>query len=191
MCSSDLPGMAVFKWNANTPEKFNDGLGDFQHIGLVTSVNPLRIVHASSAVGCVTTDTKLGKWAYWSWLKDVARDAVIPTEPDDDGGDEEPMAETQYATVIADSGSTVNMRTKAKSSAALVERVPIGARVELLGTVGSWTKVKFGSRIGYMMTRFLTAEQDQEPDEDLTLEERVTRLERRVALLEASDGAVG
>ena len=101
------------------------------------------------------------------------------------------MAETQYATVIADSGSTVNMRTKAKSSAALVERVPIGARVEVLGTVGSWTKVKFGSRIGYMMTRFLTAEQNQEPDEDLTLEERVTRLERRVALLEASDGAVG
>ena len=186
------PGMVVFKWNANTPEKFNDGLGDFQHIGLVTSVNPLRIVHASSAVGCVTTDTKLGKWAYWGWLKDVARDAVIPTELDDDqGGDEEPMAETQYATVTADSGSTVNMRTKAKSSAALVERVPIGARVEVLGTVGVWTKAKFGSRIGYMMTRFLTAEQDQEPDEDLTLEERVTRLERRVALLEASDGAVG
>ena len=101
------------------------------------------------------------------------------------------MAETQYATVIADSGSTVNMRTKAKSSAALVERVPIGARVELLGIVGSWTKVKFGSRIGYMMTKFLTAEETPEPDEDLTLEERVTRLERRVAQLEAKDGAVG
>ena len=186
------PGMAVFKWNSNTPEKFNDGLGDFQHIGLVVSVNPLRIVHASSAAGCVTTDTKLGKWAYWGWLKDVARDAVIPTKPEDDqGGDEESMAETQYATVTADSGSTVNMRTKAKVSAALVERIPIGARVELLGTVGSWTKVKFGSRTGYMMTRFLTAEEDQELDEDLTLEERVTRLERRVALLEASDGAVG
>jgi hypothetical protein len=42
-----------------------------------------------------------------------------------------------------------------------------------------------------MMTKFLTAEVDQEPDEDLTLEERVARLERRVALLEASDGAVG
>ena len=65
------PGMAVFKWNPNTPEKFNDGLGDFQHIGLVTSVNPLRIVHASYAAGCVTTDEKLGKWAYWGWLKDV------------------------------------------------------------------------------------------------------------------------
>ena len=186
------PGMAVFKWNANTPEKFNDGLGDFQHIGLVTSVNPLRIVHASSAAGCVTTDTKLGKWAYWGWLKDVAKTDSLPPVPSEPTEvDDEPMATTEFATVIADSGSTVNLRAKAKSTAALVERVPLGARVEILGTCGSWTKVRFGSRTGYMMTKFLTAEEDPEPDEDLTLEERVTRLERRVALLEASDGAVG
>jgi len=25
----------------------------------------LTLVHASSAAGCVTTDTKLGKWAFW------------------------------------------------------------------------------------------------------------------------------
>jgi len=184
------PGMAVFKWNPNTPEKFNDGLGDFQHIGLVTSVNPLRIVHASSAAGCVTTDEKLGKWAYWGWLKDVAKtDSLPPTTTEPTEGDEEPMAE--FATVIADSGSTVNMRTKAKSTAALVERVPLGARVEILGTCGSWTKVKFGSRSGYMMSQFLTAEEPLEPDEDLTLEERITRLEKRVAMLEMKDGAVG
>ena len=187
------PGMAVFKWNANTPEKFNDGIGDFQHIGLVTSVNPLRIVHASSAVGCVTTDTKLGKWAYWGWLKDVAKDGSVLADPDNDqGGDEEPVAVTEYATVVAESGSKVNMRTKAKTSAPLVERVPVGAKVEVLGVVGSWTKVKFGSWTGYMMTRFLTAEEEaQDPVENLTLEERITRLERRVALLEANDGAVG
>lgn len=183
------PGMAVFKWNANTPEKFNDGLGDFQHIGLVVSVNPLRIIHASTGTMCVTMDTSLGKWKYWGWLKDVSKEGSLPAEPAE--GDEEAVAEAEFATVIADSGSTVNMRTKAKSSAPLVERVPLGARVEVLGTCGSWTKVKFGSRTGYMMTKFLTAEQEQEPDEDLTLEERVARLERRVALLEASDGAVG
>ncbi len=182
------PGMAVFKWNPNTPEKFNDGLGDFQHIGLVTSVKPLRIVHASSDAGCVTTDTRLGKWKYWGWLKDVANaDTFTLAEPME--GDDEPMAE--FATVIADSGSTVNMRSKARSSAALVERVPLGARVEILGVCGSWTKVKFGSHTGYMMSQFLTAEEPLEPDEDLTLEERVTRLEKRVAMLEIKDGAVG
>ena len=39
--------MAVFKWKPVTPARFSDGLGDFCHIGLVTSVSPLRIVHAS------------------------------------------------------------------------------------------------------------------------------------------------
>jgi hypothetical protein len=42
-----------------------------------------------------------------------------------------------------------------------------------------------------MMAQFLVAEESLEPDEDLTLEERVERLERRVALLEKKDGAVG
>lgn len=41
------------------------------------------------------------------------------------------------------------------------------------------------------MTKFLTAEESPEPDEDLSLEERITRLERRVAQLEAKDEAVG
>lgn len=41
------------------------------------------------------------------------------------------------------------------------------------------------------MTKFLIAEDDQEPDEDLTLEERVTRLEKRVTMLETYDGPVG
>ena len=188
------PGMAVFKWNANTPEKFNDGLGDFQHIGLVTNENPLRIVHASSAAGCVTTDTKLGKWAYWGWLKDVEKPGKALDSKQDSAADTAEGSEKtviEYATVVADSGSTVNIRTKAKASAALVDRVPIGARVEVLGTCGSWRKVRFGSRTGYMMAQFLVAEESLEPDEDLTLEERVERLERRVALLEKKDGAVG
>jgi len=156
----------------------------------ISAALPGTLKNASSAAGCVTTDEKLGKWAYWGWLKDVAKtDSLPPTPAEPTEGDEEPMAE--FATVIADSGSTVNMRSKARSTAALVERVPLGARVEVLGTCGSWTKVKFGSRTGYMMTKFLIAEDDQEPDEDLTLEERVTRLEKRVAMLEAYDGAVG
>ena len=40
--------MAVFKWKEKTPSKFSDNEGDFCHIGLVTSVSPLRIVHAST-----------------------------------------------------------------------------------------------------------------------------------------------
>ena len=66
---SDLqPGMAVFKWKPETPSKFNDDEGDFCHIGLVTSVKPLRIVHASTEGMKVKADSKIGKWKYWGVL---------------------------------------------------------------------------------------------------------------------------
>jgi len=64
-------GMAVFKWNPNTPSKFSDGRGDFQHVGVVTRTNPLRIVHASSAAGKVVADSKIGKWKYCAYLDAV------------------------------------------------------------------------------------------------------------------------
>ena len=61
--AADLcPGMAVFKWKSETPARFSDGLGDFCHIGLVTSVSPLRIVHASTEGMAVKADSKIGKW---------------------------------------------------------------------------------------------------------------------------------
>ena len=79
------PGMAVFKWLPDTPSKFNDGLGDFCHIGLVTSVSPLRIVHASTDGDKVRVDSKLGKkrdgsflWKYWGMLKGVSYPAAAP-----------------------------------------------------------------------------------------------------------------
>lgn len=63
-------GMAVFKWKADGAPQ-NDGQGNFCHIGLVTSVNPLRIVHASTEGMRVKADTKLGKWKKGGLLADV------------------------------------------------------------------------------------------------------------------------
>ena len=76
------PGMAVFKWKPETPAKFRDGEGDFCHIGLVTSVNPLRIVHASTEGMKVKADRKIGKWKYWGILAaaDMENDAAIAPE---------------------------------------------------------------------------------------------------------------
>ena len=76
------PGMAVFKWKPVTPARFSDGLGDFCHIGLVTSVSPLRIVHASTEGMAVKADSKIGKWRYWGWLKDVAETSSINSAGD-------------------------------------------------------------------------------------------------------------
>lgn len=73
------PGMAVFKWKAETPEKFHDGLGDFCHIGLVTSVSPLRIVHASTQGMRVKADSRIGKWRYWGVLAAADMAGARPT----------------------------------------------------------------------------------------------------------------
>ncbi len=62
------PGMAVFKWKKETPSRYDDDEGDFCHIGLVTSVDPLRIVHASTEGMQVKADKRIGKWKYWGVL---------------------------------------------------------------------------------------------------------------------------
>ena len=77
-------------------------------------------------------------------MKDVACDGITPESAK---GDEEPVT----AVVFAESGSTVNLRVRANVSAALVERVPIGATVEVLGTGSKWLKVKYGTWTGYMI----------------------------------------
>ena len=75
------PGMAVFKWKAETPSKFSDNEGDFCHIGLVTSVNPLRIVHASTEGMQVKVDKKIGKWKYWGILAAAEMPSVESASP--------------------------------------------------------------------------------------------------------------
>ena len=66
------PGMAVFK-NRNDggePVKYlKDGIGNMYHIGLVASVNPIRIIHATPPIAKM--DTKLGNWTCWGRLKAV------------------------------------------------------------------------------------------------------------------------
>ena len=152
-----VPGMAVFKVSAWGDEVqrnrwYGQEPGDFHHIGYVASVSPLRIIHASSAAGCVTTDTKLDKWAYCGRLADVD----YGTEP---GPDPDPGPQPQETTKIvrAESGSTVNLR-KAPDGA-LVDRVPIGETVTVYEDDGEWSRVKWRRKNGYMMSQFLVDEE--------------------------------
>lgn len=80
-------GMAVFKWREEGDPQ-QDGLGNFYHIGLVTSAAPLRIVHASTNGMCVRADTDADGWTHWGALKGVqypVKDLMVESidEPDD------------------------------------------------------------------------------------------------------------
>lgn len=164
-----VPGMAIFKHKDQDTEKYPDGLGDFSHIGLVISGNPLRIIHASSAAGCVTTDTKLGKWSYYGKLKDVdyssGDGSINPDDPD-----EEPYAPVCYATVYSDNRKSVKLRQKPSTSCKMYDDIAFGSIVEVTerdiqANGETWCKVNYKSRIGwYMMSKFLLIDENSVPN---------------------------
>lgn len=121
---------------------YNGDLTDYSHIGTVTSVDPLIITHMTSPTS--KQDTKIGSWKWYGKYPHV-----------DYEGSEQPM---KYATVIAVSGSNVNLRKHESTSAALVDRVPINSTVEVLEDGGEWCKVRWKGKTGYMMRQFLAFE---------------------------------
>jgi len=153
------PGMAVFKlkkWTGNDVGNkwYGKQPGNLSHIGFVASINPLKIIHASSEAKRVTIDSRINSWSYWGKLKDV-----------DYGGDnmsevtEKTETNETYATavVFADTGSSVKMRAKPSTSCSTYYDIPIGTEVEVLNSDEDWSKIKARGREGYMMTKFLQA----------------------------------
>lgn len=135
------------------PEKYSadPDKRDYYHVGVVTAVSPLEITHCTGPG--IVRDTKLGKWTYRGRMKKVAYDETEAVEP---------MAQT--ATVVADSGSTVKMRSAPSTSSGLYWDVPVGATVQVAEISGSWAKVRYGDRTGYMMVTFLDMGGQEAPE---------------------------
>lgn len=65
-----------------------------------------------------------------------------------------PSGGTQ-AKVFAPTGSTVNLRKTPSLRGSLIVRVPIGTIVEVKEPGEDWCKIKYGKKVGYMMSKFL------------------------------------
>lgn len=168
-------GMAVYKYRNPgdsgyaLPSRYEDGGRDYYHVGVVTGVNPLQITHCSTTVNgsSIHRDTKLGKWRTAGYL------TKIDTEAKD-------MATTiAKAKVVAESGSTVNVRGEPKSNGAFRTRLTVGTEVEVAREDGDWCYIKYQDKngvaaYGYMMTKFLEITPIETGE---TLEERVKKIE--------------
>ena len=157
-------GYALPSRYAKDPDK-----RDYYHIGVVVSTNPLRIVHCTTGGGVngMAEDTRVGQWTHRGWLSKVSREG-------------EPMVETVTATVVAESGLTVNMR-KAPGGA-LVDRLPVGTEVVVAARQDGWSRVAYGQLVGWMMDDYLDFG-EAESDPAGPLEQRVAELTRTVAEL--------
>ena len=147
---ASMPGQT----NYNLPSHYNrdPDKRDYYHVGVVRSVDPLRIVHCTGPG--IVTDTKLGKWTHRGWLAKVSREGDTP------------MSEITTAVVVADSGSNVNLRSK--PDGALIDRVPVGATVTVSGQQDGWSRIAYNGQAGWMMDKYLRIEgaAPDQPDGD-------------------------
>lgn len=159
---------------AKDPDKY-----DYYHVGVVTGVNPLEITHCTSSgsVDGITTDAKLGeKDGSWSYKGQLT---LIDYETEEDA----PMAGTT-GIVTAANGKPVNMRKGPKTTAALVDRVPVGTEVEVKSYDESWAQIVYKGAVGYMMTKYLEISEAAPEGDSGALAQRVAELTAKVAELE-------
>lgn len=142
------PGQAGY----DLPERYgaDPDNRDYYHIGVVTAVEPLEITHCTGPG--IVRDTKLGKWTYRGRLKKVDYDGTEGME-----------TMVQTATVVADSGDDVKMRSTPSKTDGLYYKVPVGATVQVASVDGEWAKVRYQDRTGYMMVEYLEMDVQEPP----------------------------
>lgn len=159
-------GAFLYIWanDGGEPAKYHgDGIGNASHIGLVTGTGK-GAIHSSQSRGEVCESEFHGKTIkHGGWNRVGLWDQVDYGEKvnkiltghggGSSGGDEPVMSE--YATVHANSGSTVNLRQRASTSSDRLAKVPIGSKVALLSYGDQWCYVEYNGVSGYMMTEFL------------------------------------
>lgn len=193
--SEAKPGMAAFKARNpgdnryNLPSSYKKGakyyngdLRDFYHIGLVSERGTVLNAQ-SSATGFV--ESKIDSWTCVAYLKqvDYGDDAA-----EDSTKDNSTAKESIPAVVTAESGKTVNLRATGSLKGMILERVPVGATVEILDETDDWALVNSGKYIGFMRTTFLKKAVQEDTITEIL--ERLAALEKRVEMLE-SEGGVG
>ena len=160
------PGMAAFKakshWEEgyDLPAKFQPGgasyngdLTDYYHIGLVDEDTGYVLNAKGEKSGfCRDKLTEKNGWDYVAYLKNV--DYGKEEKPDGKGDD---MEEREAKVVLPSgaSGTTVNMRAQASTTAKVVTRVPVGETVEVMSDLGTWCNVRWNGYSGWMMSNYL------------------------------------
>ena len=138
-------GYALPERYKNDPDQW-----DYYHVGVVTAVEPLEITHCTGPG--IVRDTKLGRWTYRGRLEKVDYDGTEVVE-----------TMVQTATVVADSGDDVKMRSTPSQTDGLYWKVPVGDKVQVAYVEGEWAKVRHQGRTGYMMVEYLEMDAQEPP----------------------------
>ena len=163
-----------------TPAKFrNDGIGDVTHMGIVTGRND-GAIHSSSSRGCVATSKFKGKtipnggwnrigllslFDYGNTVNWVMEHSGFGQAPKEEPIKEEP---TMNVIIHSENGGPVKLRQgndPKRSGYSIWEEIPSGTGAEVLQSGENWSRIRVGTRTGWMMSRFLVADDGDVPAE--------------------------
>jgi len=147
-------------------------------------------INSSSSRGAVATSKFAGKSINGGWNRvglwkiiDYGEkvNAILNGGSSSVGGGK---GESMFATVVLPtgaSGPTVNMRASTamrdnKPIGVLIDRVPVGATVEVLSDVGQWCQIMYNGLTGWMMSNYLeySGQGGESGGDVVTVAERLT-----------------
>ena len=154
-------GAFLFIWNDKGGEVargYKDGLGDAEHIGIVTHVKQ-GAIHSSATRECVAESKfadktiRNGGWNRigLSHLFDYGSkiNALLS------GAKDEVIISMEYATVYAENGSPVKLRPTKSTDRPWLAQIPCGTQLLIIEKDGTWARTSYDGHEGYIMQSFL------------------------------------
>lgn len=133
---------------------FNGDLNDYYHVGIVTSIKPLKITHCTGVPGGIKVDTALGQWRYAGWLDQV-----------DTNQSEGAIATMGQYTVI---GGNLMLRKGPGTKYQVLKIIPNGGLVTAHeDEKDGWMYVDYEGTLGYCMAKYLSPSGTQYDDDSI------------------------
>ena len=155
-------GAFLFIWNDKGGEVargYKDGLGDAEHIGIVTHTGK-GAIHSSATKECVAESTfsdrtiRNGGWNRVGLSRLFDYGDKINQALSGDRADEV-IINMEYAQVITENGLPVKLRPTKSTSRPWLTQIPNGTQLLITERDGMWAKTTFDGYEGYVMEAFL------------------------------------
>lgn len=92
----------------------------------------------------------------WILASDLTAPVIMPIQPDQEDG----VPYDGVRAVVATEKGSLNLRQSPSGAARILQQIPKGDEVVVLGLAGSWSQVQYGDTTGYVQTIYLKMKEE-------------------------------